>query len=76
MSKPILHHFVIETSEGLCFTWIGGRLIPDGKDHVWLTTPGGRKVFRALRKEVSPSSPEDFIKRVKNDQLMNRAPNN
>lgn len=75
MSKPVVYHFLVEI-EGQFLTFIGGRLIPDGKDHVWITSPTGKKVVRVPRTAVSPSSHKELIKRMINDRLMDQAPNN
>jgi hypothetical protein len=59
-NKPV-YYFEVATGEidehgEIAFTWIGGRLIPDGLDMVWLTKPDGQKVFRVPKSKVSPSS--------------------
>lgn len=64
-------HFFVETPAG-SFTWIGGRLIPEGRRFVWLTTPDGTKAMRVPRMCVQPSTMEETAKRMLSDARMRR----
>jgi len=64
--SSIIYRFRIHTgqydSDGeQCILWMGGGLIPDGAEHVWLTTPDGKKVLRAERAKVEPVSKTEVV---------------
>lgn len=44
-----------------CLMCIGGRLIPDGPRHVWLTSPRGEKVLRVERTKIEPLSVDEAV---------------
>lgn len=66
MAKQIfkfrIHTGQYDSDGELCLFWIGGRLVPDGADHVWVTTPNGDKILRCEKKDVEPVDDQEISK--------------
>jgi hypothetical protein len=76
--KPTAFYFLVELPAiGMALTWIGGGLKRSKRPgFVWLTTPGGEPVLEVSRRDVHPTTPEDFTKRILAERQFTKAPLN
>lgn len=51
-------------------TLIGGELVDDGPDHVWLTNLDGQKIFQLPRSCIRESSRAEAIDRLNRDKVL------
>jgi len=76
MNQKLTYYHVL-TPEGLSMTFIGGPVLPgDDEDHVWLTTPDNKPLFRVRREHVRESSREDTVRRLLADMRAARMRSN
>ncbi len=68
-------YFLVRLKDDSSCTWIGGALKRSDKNgFVWLTTQAGEKVLELHVSDVTPSTQEAMIQRIKEDALYKDRP--
>lgn len=65
-----IHTGQYDSDGELCVFWIGGRLIPDGPNHAWVTTPKGEKVLRCERKHIESVDNQEITASLKRERIL------
>ncbi len=76
MSKGIfkfrIHTGQYDSDGEICLFWIGSGLVPDGPDHVWMTTPAGENVLRVEKSKVEPVDDKEIAENLMHEAKLIR----